>query len=109
MSRTCSGVLRMSTEVMMELMHDDFPAPVAPDMRMWGISAKLAMTARPAMSRPMATSSDSVIYVWRNSGDARAMARAYEDDLRRKLLAARARRDAGLKKPGVCFRVSFRR
>ena len=41
---------------MSELMHDDFPAPVAPEMRMWGISARLAMTARPAMSRPRATS-----------------------------------------------------
>ena len=47
MSLTCSGVLRMSTEVMIELMQDDFPAPVAPEIRMWGISARLAMTARP--------------------------------------------------------------
>ncbi len=39
-----------------ELMQLDFPAPVAPAIRMWGISARLAMTARPAMSRPMATS-----------------------------------------------------
>ena len=42
---------------MMEFMHDDLPDPVAPEMRMCGISARLAMTARPAMSRPMATSS----------------------------------------------------
>ncbi len=41
---------------MMEFMHDDLPDPVAPEMRMCGISARLAMTARPAMSRPMATS-----------------------------------------------------
>jgi transposase len=34
------------------------------------------------------------------------MARAYEDDLRRKLLAARARGDAGLKKLAVRFGVS---
>ena len=32
----------------------DLPAPVAPAMRMCGISARLAMTARPAMSRPTA-------------------------------------------------------
>ena len=42
---------------MMEFMHDDFPEPVAPEMRMCGISARFAITARPAMSRPMATSS----------------------------------------------------
>ena len=42
---------------MMEFMHDDLPEPVAPEMRMWGISARLDMTARPAMSRPIATSS----------------------------------------------------
>jgi len=34
------------------------------------------------------------------------MARAYEDDLRRKLLAARSRGDAGLKKLAVRFGVS---
>ena len=34
------------------------------------------------------------------------MARAYEDDLRRKLLAARARGDAGLKKLAIRFGVS---
>ena len=38
---------------MMEFMHDDLPDPVAPEMRMCGISARFAMTARPAMSRPM--------------------------------------------------------
>ncbi len=42
---------------MIEFMHDDLPEPVAPEMRMCGISARFAMTARPAMSRPMATSS----------------------------------------------------
>ncbi len=42
---------------MMEFMHDDFPEPVAPEMRMCGISARFAVTARPAMSRPIATSS----------------------------------------------------
>ncbi len=47
---------RISTEVTSELMHDDFPAPVAPEMRTWGISARFTITARPAMSRPSATS-----------------------------------------------------
>ena len=42
---------------MMEFMQDDLPDPVAPEMSTWGISARLTMTARPAMSRPMATSS----------------------------------------------------
>jgi len=55
--RTWSGVLRMRIDVMIELMHDDLPAPVAPEIKMWGISARLAMTERPAMSRPIATSS----------------------------------------------------
>ena len=32
-------------------MHDDLPEPVAPETRMWGISARLTMMARPAMSR----------------------------------------------------------
>jgi hypothetical protein len=41
---------------MIEFMHEDLPDPVAPEMRMWGISARFSMTARPAMSRPMATS-----------------------------------------------------
>ena len=35
------------------------------------------------------------------------MARAYDDDLRRKLLAARARGDAGLKKLSLRFGVSY--
>lgn len=35
------------------------------------------------------------------------MARAYEDDLRRKLLAARARGDAGLKRLAARFGVSY--
>ena len=55
--RTWSGVERISTEVMSELMHDDLPAPVAPAMRTWGMVARLASTARPLMSRPTATSS----------------------------------------------------
>ena len=51
------GVARMSTDVMSELMHDDFPAPVAPAIRMCGIAARFTITGRPAMSRPRATSS----------------------------------------------------
>ena len=56
---------------MMEFMHDDFPEPVAPEMRMCGISARFAMTARPAMSRPMATSSGWVAADGRASFDSR--------------------------------------
>ena len=56
---------------MMEFMHDDFPEPVAPEIRMCGISARFAMTARPAMSRPMATSSGCVVAVGRASFDSR--------------------------------------
>jgi hypothetical protein len=44
-------------EVISELMHDDLPAPVAPAMSTCGMVARLASTALPAMSRPMATSS----------------------------------------------------
>ena len=39
-----------------ELMHEDLPEPVAPDTSTWGISARLTITARPAISRPRATS-----------------------------------------------------
>ncbi len=67
--RTCSGVERMRIDVMIELMHDDLPAPVAPAMRMWGIVARLASTALPAMSRPTATSRGWVAL--RASGEAR--------------------------------------
>ena len=54
--RTWSGVERTSTDVTSELMHEDLPEPVAPAIRTWGISAKLVITGRPAMSRPRATS-----------------------------------------------------
>ena len=47
----------MRTEVISELMHEDFPAPVAPEIRTWGMSARFTSTGRPAMSRPRATSS----------------------------------------------------
>ena len=56
---------------MIELMQDDFPEPVAPEMRTWGISARLAMTARPAMSRPIATSSGWLVGVRRASLESR--------------------------------------
>ena len=56
MSRTWSGVARVRIEVSTELMQDDFPDPVDPDTSTWGISARLAITARPEMSRPSATS-----------------------------------------------------
>ena len=56
---------------MMEFMQDDLPDPVEPEMRMCGISARLAMTARPAMSRPMATSSGWVVAVGLASFDSR--------------------------------------
>ena len=38
-------------------MQDDLPEPVDPDTRTCGISARLTITARPAMSLPIATSS----------------------------------------------------
>ena len=57
MSRTWSGVVRMSSEVMMQLMPLDLPAPVAPAMSRCGVVARLRNTERPAMSLPMATSS----------------------------------------------------
>ena len=49
-------MVRIMIEVIKELMHDDLPAPVAPEIRMWGMSARFSMTGRPAMSRPSATS-----------------------------------------------------
>jgi hypothetical protein len=45
--RTWSGVDRMRTEVRIELMQLDLPAPVAPAMRMWGIVARFISTALP--------------------------------------------------------------
>ena len=69
MRRTWSGVVRMSSDVMMQLMPLDLPAPVAPAMSRWGVVARLRNTARPAMSLPMATSSGCV--AWRASVEAR--------------------------------------
>ena len=42
-------------DVISELMHEDLPAPVDPEMRRCGISVRLTMTERPAMSRPNLT------------------------------------------------------
>ncbi len=58
--RTWSGVDRIRIDVSSEFRHEDLPAPVAPAIRMWGMPARLAMTAWPSMSRPMATSSGCV-------------------------------------------------
>ncbi len=53
---TCSGVVRMSTDVISELMHDDLPAPVWPAMSRWGMVARSTRMFLPLMSRPSATS-----------------------------------------------------
>jgi transposase len=44
---------------------------------------------------------------WRFSGDAIAMARAFDDDLRRKFLAAHERGEVGLQKLATLFGVSY--
>ena len=54
--RNWSGVARITSEVMRELMHDDLPAPVAPEIRTWGISPRLTTVVLPEMSRPIGTS-----------------------------------------------------
>ena len=68
-SRTWSGVLRISIDVTMQLMQLDLPAPVAPATSRWGIVDRFIITARPAMSRPTATSSGWVAFL--ASGEAR--------------------------------------
>ncbi len=52
MSLTSSGLVRTSIEVTIELMHDDFPAPVAPAISRWGSSERLSSRGRPLMSIP---------------------------------------------------------
>ena len=37
--RTSSGVVRISSDVITELMHEDFPAPVAPAINTCGMDA----------------------------------------------------------------------
>ncbi len=59
-SRTSSGRVRISSEVTIELMHDDFPAPVAPAMSTWGSSARLSSADAPEMSSPRPTASGCV-------------------------------------------------
>ena len=62
MSRTCCGVVRISNVVTMLLMQLDLPAPVWPAMSTCGNVARFDITARPAMSRPIATSSGCVAF-----------------------------------------------
>ena len=68
--RTCSGVERMSTEVMMQLIALDLPAPVVPATSMCGVVEIFKNTERPAMSLPTPTSSGCIA------------ARASEDTIR---------------------------
>ena len=53
--RTSSGVARIITEVIMELMKLDLPDPVAPDTNRCGILARLATTNPPSTSLPNPT------------------------------------------------------
>ena len=54
-NRTWSGVVRISSEVMMQLMPLDLPAPVAPAIRRCGVVEMSEEHQRPAMSLPIAT------------------------------------------------------
>ena len=53
--RTSSGVARIITEVIMELMKLDLPEPVAPATSRCGILARLATTKPPSTSLPRPT------------------------------------------------------
>ena len=53
--RTSSGVDRISTDAISELMQDDLPDPVAPATRTCGIFARLAQTKPPSTSLPRPT------------------------------------------------------
>ena len=53
--RTSSGVDRISTEVIIELMKLDLPEPVAPATSRCGIFARLATTKPPSTSLPRPT------------------------------------------------------
>ena len=55
-SRTSSGVARIKIDVIIALIIEDLPAPVAPATRRWGILARLAQTKLPSTSFPKATS-----------------------------------------------------
>ncbi len=50
--RTSSGVERIRIEVIIELMNDDLPEPVAPATSRCGIFARLATTKPPSTSLP---------------------------------------------------------
>ena len=54
-SFTSSGDSRIRTEVTNVLIRLDLPAPVAPAISRWGISARFTRTARPWTSLPSAT------------------------------------------------------
>ena len=58
--RTSSGVARISSEVIIELMKLDLPEPVAPATSRCGILARLATTKPPSTSLP----SPAVIGWW---------------------------------------------
>ncbi len=51
---------RISTDVTNVLIRLDFPAPVAPAINRWGISARFTSTERPCTSFPSATCSGLV-------------------------------------------------
>ena len=53
--RTSSGVARISSEVIIELMKLDLPEPVAPATSRCGIFARLATTKPPSTSLPSPT------------------------------------------------------
>ena len=57
---TWSGVVRINSDVINELIAELFPAPVAPEISTCGNSARFCITVRPAMSRPSATVSGCV-------------------------------------------------
>ena len=52
---TSSGLVLTSSEVTIELIEDDLPAPVWPAINTCGSSAKLSNLALPAISRPKPT------------------------------------------------------
>ena len=60
--RTWSGVERMSTDVISELMHNDLPAAVAPAMSPWGMVARLGFAVATAW-RPEILILDEVLSV----------------------------------------------
>jgi len=55
--RTCSGVLRSSTDDTMQLTQPLLPDPVVPAMSRWGSLVRSAYTALPEMSLPNHTMS----------------------------------------------------